>query len=160
MNQNFRGILLNDEFIINGQKLCFFTWCLAYDLNYSFVYKIQRWMKTNNYEYVIPPIHVPEAPLRKDVEQFLTEYMDLMAQWSPCGEKALLPEMNKKNFYYQEYVPKMMRESRRWCSYKYFNKIWCTKFAHIRMTSKQRFSICQTCQDFNHKIQQVLQVIY
>lgn len=154
-NQDFRNELLKDNFYINGQRLCFITWCMVYDLNYKYVYNVQKKMKENQ-EHVIAPAYIPEAPLRENVENFLREYMDLMAQWSPCGEKALIPEMNKKNFYYQEYVPQMMRENRQWCTYKYFNSIWNSEFKHIRMTSKQRFSVCQECQDFNYKIHQVL----
>lgn len=155
MNVDFNKELSKQYFIINGQKICFFGWCLSYDIHYRQIYKIQSSLKDGQYLSIIKPQQIPEANLRNQVEIFLTEYMDLMANWDPTGQKARIPQMSKKDFYYNMFLPHISKIHTRWASYKYFQKIWCSSFKHIHMTSKQRFSICQDCQDFNDKIHNV-----
>ena len=156
MNQKFNDILTDDIFYINGQKVCFYSWCLAYNIHFKYVLSIQKWLKNNNWCSIIQPKFIPDASKRIQVEKFLTEYMELIAEWDPTGQKARIPEMNKLNFYHHVYIPYTIQHKYDQCtSYKYFNKIWCTSFKHVRMTSKQRFSICSKCQQLNQNINNV-----
>ena len=149
------GTLSKITFNINSQILCFFTWCLSYNLNYRVVYNIQKELK-NGYSFsIIKPKHIYDSVMRDNVIQFLTEYFDLFAEWDPTGRKAIIPQICKKSFYNDVFIPYVSKISDNFSSYSYFRKIWCKYFKNIRMTSKQRFSICQEYQILNDKIRNV-----
>jgi hypothetical protein len=152
---NFEEMLTHNIYTANNQKMCFFSWCLVYDIHWSSFYRAQKLLNKGYWLSVVAPKYVPDAPLREHIECFLREHFDLLAHWDPTGKKATIPEFSKKIFYQNVFTREMDSLGLVCPSYEYFIKIWCLSFKHIRMTNKQTFSICQTCQDWNTKIYNV-----
>ena len=149
LNLKFRTTLAHQKFYINNQVICFYCWCLVYDMHYQYVLSVQKFLKDGYYFHVIKPMHILDSTVKRDALCFLTEYFDLQAEWQPTGSKARLETFNKKEFYLNVYVPYISKVRSKCVSYSYFNQLWCLNFKHVRMTSKQRFSICPKCQKYN-----------
>jgi hypothetical protein len=152
---DFDGHLTHNKYYINNQQLCFYTWCLVYDFHFGMAYKAQTSLQQGYWFSIVQPKHVADAILRINVEKFLIEHFDLLAHWDPTGRKATIQNFNRKDFWNRVYVKDCIDKKIPYASYVYFMKIWKTSFSHVRMTDKQRFSICQICQDFNREIRNV-----
>lgn len=155
LKQNIKKTLTSSYFTIANQRMCYYVWCLILKFNFHYVYKINKLILEEKYYATVIPQFIPDATMKNIIISFLTEYFDIMAEWLPTGQKALIPKFNKKQMYHQLFVNHCNEKHLLIPSYTYFIEVWLTYFKHIRMTDKQRFSICSICQNFNDSINKV-----
>jgi hypothetical protein len=152
---NFKDMLSHNIYKVNGQNMCLYSWSLVYDISWIMFWRAKKLLEKGYWLSVIAPKYVPDAPLREHIEFFLREHFDLLAHWDPTGRKATIPEFSKKRFYENVFKRELDNYSLVCPSYEYFIKIWSLSFKHVRMTSKQTFSMCDKCQNWNQKIYNV-----
>ena len=49
-------------------------------------------------------------------------------------------------------MPYVTQFTNHYASYSYFIKLWNITLSHVRMTRKQRYSMCKICAEFNDQI--------
>lgn len=155
LTQKIQKSLSTSYFSILNQRVCYYVWCLILKFNYHHVYKIYNKLLEKKYFMTVRPQYIPDATMKHIIISFLTEYFDIMAEWLPTGQKAIIPQFSKKDMYENIFVNHCKDKGVLIPSYSYFINVWLSYFKHIRMTNKQRFSICSTCQDFNDMINKV-----
>jgi hypothetical protein len=133
------------------------VWCLVFDWNYKYIQRVGEELKNKSINnLVISQTFVQDCTMKNIILNFLTEYFDLLAEWDPNGKKALIPKQSKQKLHEELFTNDCMLKHLPIPSYKYFVKVWNNYFSFIRMTDKQRFSICSECYDYNDLILQVL----
>jgi hypothetical protein len=159
LNQRFKynKHFSNAVFVIKNQNVCFYVWCLVFNWNYKYVERVAKELTVNtNNDQIISHEHIYDSTMKNIILNFLTEYFDLLAEWDPTGKKALIPKLNKKRMYEILFTNDCILKNLPVPSYKYFIKIWNNYFSFVRMTNKQRFSICSKCHHSNILLTQVL----
>jgi hypothetical protein len=132
------------------------VWCLIFGWNYKYVERVGQELKNViTYNTTIAHSQIYDSTMKNIILNFLTEYFDLLAEWDPTGKKALIPKINKKRMYEQLFTNDCVLKSLPVPSYEYFVKIWNNYFSFVRMTNKQRFSICTSCHHSNNLLLQV-----
>jgi hypothetical protein len=158
LNQRLHKHLSDGVFVVKNQNVCFYVWCLVFNWNYKYVLRIGKELKTNlNNDLTISYEHLYDSTMKNIILNFLTEYFDLLAEWDPTGKKALIPKLNKKRMHEELFTNDCVLKNLPVPSYKYFVKVWNNYFSFIRMTNKQRFSICSKCYHSNTLLTQVLE---
>lgn len=153
VTQPYCNRISTNFFMIENQRICFNLWCFIYGFNHTWMYGIRKLLVEQQFLAITKPMYIPEATLKPIIINFLTEYCDIMAEWDPTGRKALLPKFNKKQMHERLFRHYCETKHLPFTSYSYFIKIWLQNFKHVRMTQKQRFSICAECQRYNDQIQ-------
>ena len=93
--------------------------------------------------------------MNREIQQFIGEHYEFLAQWDPEGRRVTIPADVKFNVWHRWYGAYCKHHKLKQAHYSYFCAVWRMCFYHVKMTDKTKFSQCKECARLNHQLSRV-----
>ena len=140
-----------------GIRVCWICFCAMHGVNALSAEKVDwEWLDEGTPgAAVMATVQREGGQMNREIQQFIGEHYEFLAQWDPEGTRVTIPADVKFNVWHRWYGAYCKHHKVRQAHYAYFCAVWRMCFHHVKMTDKSKFSQCKECARMNHHLSRV-----